>query len=87
MREAHGTVTELLKSLSDTQREVVVLKYLSQDGTESKEIPYQQIAERLNKPVGTVKSDVSRAMQHMRKRLTQQRGEDKMLQKKDFSMV
>jgi RNA polymerase sigma factor (sigma-70 family) len=85
--EARRTVTELLKSLSDTQREVVVLKYLSQDGTESKEIPYQQIAERLNKPVGTVKSDVSRAMQHMRKRLTQQRGEDKMLQKKDFSMV
>ena len=68
--EAHRTVTELLKSLSDTQREVVMLKYLAQDGTGSEEIPYQQIAERLNKPVGTIKSDVSRAMQHMRKRLT-----------------
>jgi len=80
--EARRTVTELLKSLSDAQREVIVLKYLAQDGTEPEEIPYQQIAERLNKPVGTVKSDVSRAMQHMRKRLTEQQGEDKMLQKK-----
>src|SRR4051812_45260311 len=79
--EARRTVTELLKSLSDAQREVIVLKYLAQDGTEPEEIPYQQIAERLNKPVGTVKSDVSRAMQHMRKLLTEQQGEDKMLQK------
>ena len=79
--EARRTVTELLKSLPDTQREVVLLKYLSQDGAGSEELPYQQIAERLNKPVGTVKSDVSRAMQHMRKLLTEQQGEDKMLQK------
>ena len=76
--EAHRIITELLKSLSDTQREVVVLKYLAQDGTEPEEIPYQQIAERLNKPAGTVRSDISRAMQHMRKRLTQQRGGDRM---------
>jgi RNA polymerase sigma factor (sigma-70 family) len=75
--EACRTVTELLTSLSDTQREVVVLKYLSQDDTGSEEIPYQQLAERLNKPVGTLRSDVSRAMQRMRKRLTECRGEDK----------
>jgi RNA polymerase sigma factor (sigma-70 family) len=70
--EARRTVTELLTSLSDAQREVIVLKYSSQDGTGSEEIPYQQIAAKLNKPVGTVKSDVSRAMQHMRKRLMEQ---------------
>ena len=73
--EAHRSVTELLKSLSDTQREVVMLKYLARDSTEPGEISYQQIAERLNKPAGTVRSDISRAMQHMRKRLTQQRVE------------
>src|SRR3989440_10544974 len=36
--EARRSVTELLKSLSDTQREVVVLRYLAQDGTEPEEI-------------------------------------------------
>jgi RNA polymerase sigma factor (sigma-70 family) len=80
--EACRTVTELLTSLSDTQREAVMLRYLAQDGREPEEIPYQQLAERLNKPVGTVRSDVSRAMQRMRKRLTECRGEDKMIQKK-----
>jgi RNA polymerase sigma factor (sigma-70 family) len=85
--EAQRTVRELLKSLSDTQREVVVLKYFAQDGSEPEEIPYLQIARRLNKPVGTVKSDISRAMHHMRQRLTQQQGEDKRLQKKDLPMV
>jgi RNA polymerase sigma factor (sigma-70 family) len=85
--EAQRTVRELLKSLSDTQREVVVLKYFAQDGSEPEEIPYRQIARRLNKPVGTVKSDISRAMHHMRQRLTQQQGEDKRLQKKDLPMV
>jgi RNA polymerase sigma factor (sigma-70 family) len=85
--EARRTVTELLKCLPDTQREVVVLKYFSQDGTGSEEVPYQQLAERLNRQVGTVKSDVSRAMRHMRRRLTQQQGEDKMIQEKDVSMV
>ncbi len=48
-----------------------MLKYLAQDGPEPEEITYQQLAERLNKPVGTVKSDISRAMHHMRQRLTQ----------------
>jgi len=70
--DIQGIVTELLKSLSDTQREVVMLKYLAQDGTEPEEITYQQIAERLNKPAGTVRSDIARAMEHMRKRLAQQ---------------
>src|SRR6266566_2894867 len=85
--EAHRTVTELLKCLSDTQREVVVLRYLSQNGTEPAEMTYQQIAERLNKPAGTVRSDISRAMQHMRKRLTEQRGGDKMIQKGELSLL
>jgi RNA polymerase sigma factor (sigma-70 family) len=73
IREAQRTVTELLKSLSDTQREVIVLKYFAQDGSESEEITSQQIAERLNKPAGTVRSDMSRAIQRMRKRLMEQR--------------
>jgi len=87
MCEAHRTVTELLKSLSDTHREVVVLKYLSQNGTESAEITYQQIAKRLNKPAGTVRSDISRAMQHMRKRFSEQRGKEEMRHKSELSMV
>ena len=85
--EARRTVTELLNSLTDTQREVVVLKYLSQGGTEPREITYQQIAEKLNKPPGTVRSDMSRAMRHMRERLTEQQGGDRMMQESDFSVV
>jgi RNA polymerase sigma factor (sigma-70 family) len=84
--EVHRTVTELLKSLSDTQREVIVLRYLSQNGTERAEMAYQQIAERLKRPAGTVRSDISRAMQHMRKRFTEQRGGDKMIQKGELSL-
>jgi RNA polymerase sigma-70 factor, ECF subfamily len=71
INEASRTLTKLLTSLSDTQREAVMLKYLAQDGPEPEEITYQQLAERLNKPVGTLRSDVSRAMQRMRKRLTE----------------
>ncbi len=70
--EACKTVTELLKSLPDAQRTAVVLKYLSPTDIEPGEITYQQIAEKLNKPVGTVKSEVTRAMHHMRKQLTEQ---------------
>src|SRR2546425_5132445 len=66
IREARRTVTKLLESLSDTQREAVVLKYLTQEGTDPEEITFKLIAERLNKPVGTVKSSISRALQHMR---------------------
>ena len=70
--EACKTLTELLKSLPDAQRTDVVLKYLSPTNIEPEKITYQQIAEKLNKPVGTVKSEVSRAMHHMRKQLTEQ---------------
>jgi RNA polymerase sigma factor (sigma-70 family) len=84
IREVHRTVTELLTSLTDTQREVVVLRYLSQDSTEPVEITYQQIAERLIKPAGTVRSDMSRAMRHMRERLEEQRG---VRQVSDLSVV
>ncbi len=87
IREVHRTVTELLKSLTDTQLEVVVLKCLSQNGTEPGKITYQQIAERLNKPAGTVRSDMSRAIQHMRKRLTEQPGVDRMVQESDSPVV
>ena len=87
IREAYRTVTEVLKSLTDTQREVVVLKCLSQNGTEPGKITYQQIAERLNKPAGTVRSDMSRAMQHMRKRLTEQQAVDRMIQESDLPVV
>jgi RNA polymerase sigma factor (sigma-70 family) len=85
--EARRTVTELLNSLTDTQREVVVLKYLVQDGTGPREITYQQIAERLIKPAGTVRSDMSRAMRHMRERLTEQRGAGRLIQDSDLSVV
>lgn len=84
IREAHRTITELLKSLSDTQWEVIVLKYFAQDGTEPEEITSQQIAERLDKPVGTVRSDISRAIRRMRKRLMEQR--DKSLSSFDRTM-
>jgi RNA polymerase sigma factor (sigma-70 family) len=87
IREACRTVTEVLKSLTDTQREVVVLKCLSQNGIEPGKITYQQLAERLNKPPGTVRSDMSRAMRHMRERLTEQQGGDRMMQESDFSVV
>lgn len=86
-REARRTVTELLKCLTDTQREVVVLKYLSQEGTEPKELSSHQLAERLNKPAGTVRSDISRAMRHMRERLEDQRGGDRVRQVSDLSVV
>ncbi len=82
MSEARNTVIELLKSLTDTQREVIVLKYLSPDGTEPEKIFSLQIAERLNRPAGTVRSDTSRALHHMRKRLTAQQGGDRMIHKK-----
>src|SRR2546425_397762 len=72
LQDARKAVTELLKSLPDAQRTAVVLKYLSPTDIEPEEITYQQIAEKLNKPVGTVKSEVSRAMHHMRKQLTEQ---------------
>jgi RNA polymerase sigma factor (sigma-70 family) len=72
IREASRTVTELLKSLPDAERTAVVFKYLSPTDMEPEELTYQQIAEKLNKPVGTVKSEVSRAMHHMRKQLTAQ---------------
>ncbi len=85
--EAQRTVTELLKSLPDTQREVVVLKYLSQDCTELGEISYRQVAERLHKPAGTIRSDISRAKQHMRKRLTEQLGGDRKMQESDLLLV
>jgi RNA polymerase sigma factor, sigma-70 family len=77
VKEAHRTVNELLKNLSATQREAVALKYLYRDGTDPKEITYQQMSKRLQKPVGTLKSDVSRAMQHMRRQLSE--NEEQML--------
>lgn len=77
VKEAHRTVKKLLKSLSDTQREAVALKYLCRDGTEPKEITYRQMSERLQKPIGTLKSDVSRAIQHMRRQLSE--NEEQML--------
>jgi RNA polymerase sigma factor (sigma-70 family) len=70
--EVCKTLRELLKSLPDAQRTAVVLKYLSPADTEPKEITHQQIAEKLNKPVGTVKSDVSRAIHHMHKKIMEQ---------------
>jgi len=85
--EIHGIVTELLKCLTKAQREVVVLKFLSQDGTESGEVSFQQIAERLHKPAGTVRSDMSRAMHHLRKRLVQRHEGGRMIQESDLSVV
>jgi hypothetical protein len=61
---------------------VIALKYFAQDGTDPEEITWQQLAERLHKPAGTVRSDVSRAIQRMRKRLMEQRerGQDETKQ-------
>lgn len=82
--EIRRTIRELLKSLPDTQREVVVFKYFSPDGTQPEEIPFQQIAERFNRPVGTIRSDSSRAIQHMRKRLIEQCKENKVKHKSEW---
>ncbi len=82
LSEARITVIQLLANLSETQREVIVLKYFSPDGLELEEMNSWRIAERLNRPPGTIRSDISRAMQHMRKQLTKQQEGDKVIGKK-----
>lgn len=67
--EAHRETQRLLAGLSPVRRAIVVRKYLSDPLTDPEKITYRQIAEEMNKPVGTVKSEASRAMAHMREQL------------------
>src|SRR6266536_757797 len=71
--EAHREVQYLLRGLSPTQRANVARKHLSGAATDPAKITYRQIAEEMNKPVGTVKSEASRAMAQMREQHTARR--------------
>lgn len=56
----------LLRDFSPTQRAIVECKHLSGAATDPEKITYRQIAEEMNKPVGAVKSEASRAIAQMR---------------------
>jgi RNA polymerase sigma factor (sigma-70 family) len=73
MREARIETRRLLANLSPTQRAIVVRKYLSEADTDPEKITYRQIAEEMNRPVGTIKSEASRARAQMREQLSAQR--------------
>jgi len=63
MREAHRAVIKALDELDDEYRAVLVLK-------DVESFDYQQIAEILEIPIGTVKSRIHRARMAMREKLT-----------------
>ena len=71
--EARRETQRLLAGLSPVRRAIVERKYLSGSVTDSEEITYRQIAEEMNKPIGTVKSEASRAMEQMRNQLRARR--------------
>jgi RNA polymerase sigma factor (sigma-70 family) len=75
MVEARREVQRLLAGLSPVRRAIVERKYLSSSAADPEKITYQQIAEEMNKPVGTVKSEASRAMAQMREQLEARRTE------------
>lgn len=61
------TVRRVVSRLSDKQRAVVILRYYN-------ELPYAEIAQILNIPVGTVKSRLNLALKSLCKELGQQLG-------------
>lgn len=61
-RETQEIVNQAITALTDENRMVIVLKHI--EGME-----YQQIAEVLNWPIGTVKSRLHRARQELREKL------------------
>jgi len=62
------TMAQAIQSLSDKQRVVVILRYYW-------DLPYSEIAEILDIPLGTVKSRLERALHSLRESLTRQEEE------------
>ena len=63
----------LAAALATGAKSIVERKHLSRAATDPEKITYRQIAEEMNKPVGTVKSEASRAMAQMREQHTARR--------------
>lgn len=70
--EAKHTIREQLATLSPEQRTAVEQKYLKLTPS-GKEKTYEQIAEILNRPVGTVKSQIHHAKAQMREQIEQKK--------------
>jgi len=60
--EAPGVVNELMQSLSETQRTVIILR-------SAEELTFEEIAKIVKRPLNTVKSDYRRGLLTMRKAL------------------
>lgn len=67
IEEERREVWEALKSLDKKHRLVLVLRYYE-------ELPYEEIAERLSIPLGTVKSRINKALGTLRKKLKRKGG-------------
>jgi RNA polymerase sigma factor (sigma-70 family) len=72
IREAKRATRRLLSSLPQEQRMAIEQMYLAPLSPGEEKVTYEQAAVALGKPVGTVKSQVSRAMKQMREQLTEQ---------------
>lgn len=66
--EAESDVWEAVADLPGALRETVALRYVY-------DLSQEQVAETLSIPVGTVKSRLNRALEHMRRGLLSRRGE------------
>jgi RNA polymerase sigma-70 factor (ECF subfamily) len=65
-RERHELLQSVINELPEFQRIIIVLYHIQ-------ELPYEEIAEILNMPLGTVKSRLNRARRALRERLAAQR--------------
>lgn len=63
--EVEDMVWQAMECLDEKHRSVVILKYFQ-------ELPYEEIAQILNIPLGTVKSRLNTAMKTMRQRLVKE---------------
>ena len=61
-KELEVLITDAIESLSDKYREVILLRH-------KQELPYEEIAEILSVPLGTVKARLFRARELLKKRL------------------
>lgn len=66
------TVQQALAALSEPYQSVLILHYMQ-------EYSYREISSTLGIPIGTVMSRLSRAKQHLKKKLLQQRRQEKSL--------
>jgi RNA polymerase sigma-70 factor (ECF subfamily) len=65
-KERYERLLEAINRLPDFQRVIIVLYHIQ-------ELPYEEIAEILNMPLGTVKSRLNRARRALREQLAEQR--------------